>query len=35
MLKLRIVTACVLGCMLLAGLFLLDPDWTALGFSAG
>src|SRR3984885_6655915 len=32
MLKLRIVTACVLGCMLLAGLFLLDPDWTALGF---
>src|ERR1700677_5211435 len=32
MLKLRIVTACVLGCMLLAGLFLLNPDWTALGF---
>jgi phosphatidate cytidylyltransferase len=32
MLKLRIVTACILGCMLLAGLFLLDPDWTALGF---
>jgi phosphatidate cytidylyltransferase len=32
MLKLRIVTACILGCMLLAGLFLLNPDWTALGF---
>jgi phosphatidate cytidylyltransferase len=32
MLKLRIVTACILGCMLLAGLFLLDPDWTAFGF---
>jgi phosphatidate cytidylyltransferase len=32
MLKLRIVTACILGCMLLAGLFLLDADWTAFGF---
>jgi phosphatidate cytidylyltransferase len=32
MLKLRIVTACILGCMLLAGLFLLSPDWTAFGF---
>ena len=32
MLKVRIVTACILGCMLLAGLFLLDPDWTAFGF---
>jgi len=32
MLKRRIVTACILACMLLAGLFLLDPDWTALGF---
>jgi phosphatidate cytidylyltransferase len=32
MLKVRIVTACVLGCLLLAGLFFLDPDWTALGF---
>lgn len=32
MLKLRIVTACILGCMLLGGLFLLNPDWMALGF---
>jgi hypothetical protein len=32
MLKLRIVTACILGCVLLAGLFLLKPDWTAFGF---
>lgn len=34
MLKLRILTACILGCVLLAGLFLLKPDWTALGFGA-
>ena len=34
MLKLRIVTACILGCVLLAGLFLLEPDWTAFGFGA-
>jgi len=34
MLKLRIVTACILGCVLLAGLFLLKPDWTAFGFGA-
>jgi phosphatidate cytidylyltransferase len=32
MLKLRIVTAAILGCVLLAGLFLLDADWTAFGF---
>ena len=32
MLKLRIATACILGGMLLVGLFLLSPDWTALGF---
>jgi phosphatidate cytidylyltransferase len=32
MLKVRIVTACILACLLLAGLFLLDPDWTAFGF---
>jgi len=34
MLKLRIVTACILGCVLFAGLFLLKPDWTAFGFGA-
>lgn len=34
MLKLRIATASVLGCVLLAGLFLLKPDWTAFGFGA-
>jgi phosphatidate cytidylyltransferase len=32
MLKVRIVTAGILGCMLVAGLFLLSPDWTAFGF---
>jgi len=32
MLRLRIFTACILGCVLLAGLFLLKPDWTAFGF---
>jgi len=34
MLRLRIVTACILGCVLLAGLYLLKPDWTAFGFGA-
>ena len=32
MLKVRIVTASILALMLLAGLFLLNPDWTAFGF---
>jgi phosphatidate cytidylyltransferase len=32
MLKLRILTAVILGCMLLAGLFMLDPRWTDLAF---
>jgi len=34
MLRLRIVTACILACVLLAGLYLLKPDWTAFGFGA-
>lgn len=34
MLKLRILTASVLGCMLLAGLFLLKPEWTVWAFGA-
>jgi phosphatidate cytidylyltransferase len=32
MLKLRIVTALVLGGVLLAGLFVLEPEWTVWGF---
>jgi phosphatidate cytidylyltransferase len=32
MLKLRIFTALILGCVLLAGLFLLKPHWTVLAF---
>lgn len=32
MLKLRIVTAVILGCVLLAGLFLLNPAWTVFAF---
>ncbi|HEX4241056.1 MAG TPA: phosphatidate cytidylyltransferase [Steroidobacteraceae bacterium] len=34
MLKTRILTAAVLGCLLLAGLFLLPATWTVLGFGA-
>jgi phosphatidate cytidylyltransferase len=34
MLKTRILTAAVLGCLLLAGLFLLPAAWTVLGFGA-
>jgi phosphatidate cytidylyltransferase len=32
MLRLRILTALILGCVLLGGLFLLDPRWTILAF---
>jgi phosphatidate cytidylyltransferase len=34
MLKLRILTASILGCVLLTGLFLLAPRWTILAFGA-
>jgi phosphatidate cytidylyltransferase len=34
MLKLRIFTAAILGCVLLVGLFALRPDWTVLAFGA-
>jgi phosphatidate cytidylyltransferase len=34
MLRTRILTAAVLGCLLLAGLFLLSPPWTVLAFGA-
>jgi phosphatidate cytidylyltransferase len=34
LLKLRIFTACVLGCLLLVGVFMLPPRWTALAFGA-
>ncbi len=34
MLKLRIATAAVLGCVVLAGLFLLKSDWTVFAFGA-
>ncbi|MGD0493017.1 MAG: phosphatidate cytidylyltransferase [Steroidobacteraceae bacterium] len=34
MLRLRILTASILGCVLLAGLFLLEPRWTMLAFGA-
>jgi phosphatidate cytidylyltransferase len=34
MLKLRILTASILGCVLLAGLFLLKPEWTVWAFGA-
>jgi len=32
MLRLRILTALILGCVLLSGLFMLDPRWTILAF---
>jgi phosphatidate cytidylyltransferase len=32
MLRLRILTATILGCVLLTGLFLLEPRWTVLAF---
>jgi phosphatidate cytidylyltransferase len=32
MLRLRILTAAILGCVLLAGLFVLEPRWTVLAF---
>ncbi|MGD0502200.1 MAG: phosphatidate cytidylyltransferase [Steroidobacteraceae bacterium] len=32
MLKLRILTALILGCVLLTGLFMLEPRWTILAF---
>ncbi len=35
MLKVRILTGCVLGALLLLGLFLLPPLWTVLAFGAG
>jgi phosphatidate cytidylyltransferase len=34
MLRLRILTAAILGCVLLAGLFVLEPRWTVLAFGA-
>ena len=34
MLRTRILTAVVLACLLLAGLFLLSPPWAALAFGA-
>ncbi len=34
MLRTRVLTAAVLGCLLLAGLFLLPPPWTVLAFGA-
>jgi phosphatidate cytidylyltransferase len=34
MLKLRIVTASVLGCVLLIGLFVIKPEWTVWAFGA-
>jgi phosphatidate cytidylyltransferase len=34
MLRLRILTAAILGCVLLTGLFLLEPHWTILAFGA-
>jgi phosphatidate cytidylyltransferase len=34
MLKLRILTAVILACLLLAGLFVLEPRWTVLAFGA-
>ena len=34
MLKLRILTAAILACLLLAGLFVLAPKWTVLAFGA-
>jgi phosphatidate cytidylyltransferase len=34
MLKLRILTASILGCILLVGLFLLKPEWTVWAFGA-
>jgi phosphatidate cytidylyltransferase len=34
MLKLRILTASILGCMLLVGLFLVKPEWTVWAFGA-
>jgi phosphatidate cytidylyltransferase len=34
LLKLRIFTACVLGCLLLVGVFVLPPRWTVLAFGA-
>jgi phosphatidate cytidylyltransferase len=34
MLRLRILTASILGCVLLTGLFMLEPRWTVLAFGA-
>jgi phosphatidate cytidylyltransferase len=34
MLRLRILTAVILGCVLLTGLFMLEPRWTVLAFGA-
>src|SRR5580658_388160 len=34
MLKLRILTAVILACLLLTGLFVLEPKWTVLAFGA-
>ena len=35
MLKVRVVTGCILGALLLLGLFLLPPFWAVLAFGAG